>query len=923
MLAAPNNKNHNTRRTTNLAALTTLLLTSAAYATGPIAQESPISVDSNENFGNQAVIWVGSSPNGRYVAFTSRATNLVVPDNNGPTADLFLRDRVFGTTTRIGTSATGAQDSFSEPANPFVGASGAYVAFSTAAAWDPIDTNSRIDIYVKAPLTGAVVPVSVDSNGVIGDMHSTGASLSYTLSDNGNLSAIDGRYVCFTSRSTNLVAGDTNNAPDVFRHDRDADGNGLFDEPGGISTIRVSVDNAGLQANTFTVGAPTMSADGNRIAWWDISNNLVPNDTNFQNDVFVRDIAAGTTTRVSVSTAGVEQDEDHTLPLQPTPGGLTANISGDGNHVAFYSRATNLVPGDTNNQPDVFVRDLTNNTTVRVSVTNSGAQATGGGSFTPRISYDGRFVTFITDATNMPGGAVGSRIMAHDRDTDEDGVYDEPGATQSYLVEVTDPNPAPGFGAVDSTVSPSGSNIFYTSTYNLFGNDLNAASDVYMEETILDTDKDAILDAWEHTGIDWDGDGELDSQTFLPTGTSDPFHKDLYIEIDAMVGRAPAVGTLNVVGSAFFNAPVPNPDGVDGINFRTQGDQIGVVLLDETNIPLAGWTWNPPTITWPPEFATTKTNFFGTVAERADPNWTNIRAAKEMVYRYCVYADQLGTTTVSGVGEFPGDDTIITLGAWTPAGGRPGDQQGLLMHEIGHNLGLDHGGCDPINYKPNYNSVMNYTWTVPPLTPPNNLFYWQAWKADYSHSQWPTLDENNLDETQPISNDLTHSTDVVPTGPPAARFVFEAGVNGSPIDWDRDGSATNTSAVANVNYILPNLDTNGDGVINTQDTMPGEVLVGHDDWANINLAFTGCPNFEAGVSGYMVPSSRDMTYEELEMISGIGACEADLDGDGQVGSSDLAQLIGLWGQTGVPADFDGGGVGSSDLATLIGNWGPC
>jgi len=189
----------------------------------------------------------------------------------------------------------------------------------------------------------------------------------------------DGRYVLFASFASNLVAGDTNNVWDVFVRDRVAK-----------TTERVSVSNGGAQANGLD---GTISANGRFIAFLSDAANVVAGDTNKTSDVFVRDRVAKTTQRVSVSTGGAQANGESFL----------GSISGNGRFVSFSSGASNLVPGDTNNARDTFVRDRAAGTTERVSVNSGGAQANGE-SGSGRISGDGRFVAFGSRASNLVAG---------------------------------------------------------------------------------------------------------------------------------------------------------------------------------------------------------------------------------------------------------------------------------------------------------------------------------------------------------------------------------------------------------------------------------------------------------------------------------------------------------------------------------------
>jgi len=191
-------------------------------------------------------------------------------------------------------------------------------------------------------LVGITERVSISSDGLQGN----GSSIA--LFSNASSISADGRYVAFSSTSSNLVVGDTNNncdldqnmifienCPDIFRHDRVTG-----------ETIRVSVTSNGTEGNRESVGA-SISADGRYVAFYSAANNLVVGDINGVGDVFVHDRSTGETTLASVSTDGMQGNFDS--------GG--SSISADGRYLAFGSSATNLVLGDTNGKTDIFVRD--------------------------------------------------------------------------------------------------------------------------------------------------------------------------------------------------------------------------------------------------------------------------------------------------------------------------------------------------------------------------------------------------------------------------------------------------------------------------------------------------------------------------------------------------------------------------------------
>jgi Tol biopolymer transport system component len=351
-------------------------------------ETSHVSVASDGTQGNLHSTFPSISADGRYVAFRSYANNLVPGDTNGD-RDIFVYDRQTGETTRVSVASDGSQAN-SRSSHPSISADGRYVAFESGASnLVSGDTNNAWDIFVHDRQTGETTRVSVASDG---------SQTNYVASGSASISA-DGRYVAFESGDSNLVPGDTNNAEDIFVHDRQTG-----------ETTRVSVASDGSQAH-YGASSPSISADGRSVAFHSLSNNLVPGDTNAY-DVFVHDRQTGETTRVSVASDGSQSNQQSRNP----------SISADGGSVAFHAYASNLVPGDTNSDRDVFVHDRQTGETTRVSVASDGAQ---GNSFSrsPSISADGGSVAFESEASNLvPGdtngpGVTGIDIFVHDRGT--------------------------------------------------------------------------------------------------------------------------------------------------------------------------------------------------------------------------------------------------------------------------------------------------------------------------------------------------------------------------------------------------------------------------------------------------------------------------------------------------------------------------
>jgi Tol biopolymer transport system component len=325
------------------------------------------------------------SADGRFVAFSSSATNLVAGDTNA-TGDVFVRDRSTGQTELVSVDSSGVRsDGWSM--EPAISADGRTVAFSSVAtSLVADDTNAETDVFVRDRATGITERVSVDSAGAEANDSSDWPSLS-----------ADGRMVAFSSGATNLVPNDTNANWDVFVRDRET----------GI-TERVSVDSTGAEVHGLSFW-PSISADGRFVTFSSYASDLVANDTNGLCDVFVHDRATGTTERVSVDSAGAQAQKGDSF---------YSRISDDGRYAVFQSRATNLVANDANDVDDVFVRDRATGTTERVSVDSAGGEADYGGQG-PVISGNGRFVAFSSDATNLDAGDTNGweDCFVHDRVT--------------------------------------------------------------------------------------------------------------------------------------------------------------------------------------------------------------------------------------------------------------------------------------------------------------------------------------------------------------------------------------------------------------------------------------------------------------------------------------------------------------------------
>ena len=379
-------------RTASLATLprrVALLAAIAAAAGAPAANAGTLLVslplEPGEG-GNDHVLPTPSlSADGRFVAFTSYASNLTdpMPNPNDDEPDVYVRDLLLGTTQRVSDPAGGGDYANARSTSPSISANGRIVAFASHAS-DLIPDDPpgfTTDIYVRDFDAGTMERVSLALDGVSapnGESHGP------------DLSA-DGRMVAFHSRASDLAAGDTqDNHDDVFVHDRQT-----------RITLKLTPD-----SDSFSNSA-AISADGRHVAFKSRATNLVPGDANERDDVFVHDLDTGTTRLDSIAEDGSGADS---YSDNPAP-------SADGRHVAFTSAATNLVEGgDGIDVVDVFVRDMVAGTTVLVSRGWDGSPADEH-SYDVCISDDGTVVAFHSDASNLvadDANGNGRDVFVHD-----------------------------------------------------------------------------------------------------------------------------------------------------------------------------------------------------------------------------------------------------------------------------------------------------------------------------------------------------------------------------------------------------------------------------------------------------------------------------------------------------------------------------
>jgi hypothetical protein len=320
------------------------------------------------------------SADGRYVAFTSSATNL---DGGAPgQTDVFLHDRDSGTTTLVSVDGAG-EAANGASSRPSLSADGRLVAFqSTASDLVDGDSNGVADVFLRDLDTGETTLVSLDGS----DGPADGASSDPDLS-------ADGGHVAFVSRASDLVAGDDNGQQDVFVRDLDAG-----------DTVMASINHLGEPSDFSTASLPRLSDDGRYVAFSSLAGDLDPPDSNILVDAFVRDLDSGVTTLVSKDRDGGPANSSS----------YAVAISGDGNLVLFDSPASDLVEQPVGHM-QVYLRDVAAGLTERVSLDTDGEpgdERTRG----TALSGDGRYVLMSTETTNLPlcGGSAGDDLILRD-----------------------------------------------------------------------------------------------------------------------------------------------------------------------------------------------------------------------------------------------------------------------------------------------------------------------------------------------------------------------------------------------------------------------------------------------------------------------------------------------------------------------------
>lgn len=593
--------------------------------------------------GNGSSSVPSTSADGRYVAFSSFASDLVVGDTNGSNPDIFVYDREMDTTELM---TAGGNNQSREPS---ISADGRYVAFeSNASNLVTGDTNSQYDIFVYDRDLDTLEALTLIGNN---------QSLAPSISPNG-------RYVAFSSNASNLAAGDTNGfSSDIFVYDR-------------VTTSIELLTGGAIGEST----EPSISADGLFVAFVSTASNLVAVDDNNASDVFLYDRMAGTVQ--SVSSGGNNQS------LQPS-------ISSDGRYVAYRSLASNLAGTDTNNQYDIFVFDRDNNATELVTVGSDSI------SRDPSISADGRFVSFSSAASNLGVGDTNNQfdIFIHDRDTSNTELLTLNGNSNSL---------AP-------SISADGRVISFQSTATNLANDGTSLTDVFVFVANSPPTADALTTSTaEDTPLLFSvtgSDPDLDPLTFVIT--SDPSN-------GLITGAAPD----------FTYTPNEHFFGTDSLTFIANDGELDsptatvtITVTSVNDVPVPGGAASYDTL----EDTAVAVTLDGTDVED-DPltytttvpaNGTLSGTAPDLLYT--PGANFFGTDTFSftvGDGTDTSDALVVSLNVTAVNDAPSGTPQALTTLEDVP-LAISLGGTDPENDTLSFTVLTQPTNGTVTGTPPN------------------------------------------------------------------------------------------------------------------------------------------------------------------------------------------------------------
>lgn len=456
-------------------------------------------------------------------------------------------ERVSVTSAGVPADASSGTSSMSSDGN--------LVVFTSVAALVPgITENGQDLVYLRNRSLGTTTLISLGYNGDQPDAKCAEPVISS-----------DGNFIAYSSPATNLVPGDTNGQQDIF----------LYDVAHATTTL-ISTG-AGSTQTDSTSSSPSISADGRYVAFLSNATNLVANDNNNASDIFVYDRQSSTITRVSVTAAGVEA-----LGASYSPA-----LSADGNYVAFVSDAANLIPSDTNNVSDVFLKDLTtgnptSGSVTRVSVSSAGVQANGQ-SGRIAINSTGQFVVFESSANTLVANDTNNNDPANNPAATDIFLYNRSTATTTRISVSASGAQANGI-STKPAISANGRYITYTSdATNLITANNPAATDVFLYDQtngavrrISSGPNDSLgNDASDDSSISGDGNYiafRSNATNFVPNDTNGVG--------DIFVKNRLAVPTASIGGSPDGTNPQPITSGSTSTD-SAHGTDFGIVDISD------------------------------------------------------------------------------------------------------------------------------------------------------------------------------------------------------------------------------------------------------------------------------------------------------------------------------------------------------
>lgn len=450
------------------------------------AQLSLVSIRSDGKMANGDSMDPHISYDGRYVVFDSSASNLATPDTNNQW-DVLLKDMQTGSLLKVSSSEFGSEAN-SMSAYPFISGDGQYVIFSSGASnLVPGDTAGTADVFVKNIQSGQVIWLTHGSDSTAGN------SLA------GSALSLDGHYAAFFSSYNNIVIGDNNNGADVFWGDVSSD-----------TLLRVNTDSQNHETTPVQSARLSITGDGRYVVFDSSADSLVSHDTNYQEDVFLKDRQTGEIYLISRGDS------------EANGGSYNPFIAANGRYIVFHSYATNLTPNDRNQHADVFLKDMETGLITRLSTSLTGTEGNDN-SYQPSLSAEGRYAVFVSDASNLVSGDNNHVSDVFVKDTQTGAIAALSVSAQGVF----------GNGASD-WVSISGDGrycVFQSTASNLTGQENYSGYDVFITPNPLFSLSDQVIvtTSWDLTLKEGSADDSLETLAVVTLSLNQPSAQDITI----------------------------------------------------------------------------------------------------------------------------------------------------------------------------------------------------------------------------------------------------------------------------------------------------------------------------------------------------------------------------------------------------------